>query len=48
VKTLVDAGKTGVARDPEVRWDGKKILFSMRQSASDNITSMRSARMARG
>ena len=32
VRTLVDAGKEGVARDPEVYFDGSKVLFSMRRN----------------
>jgi hypothetical protein len=36
VKTLVDAGETGIARDPELSWDGKKIVFSMRKSKDDD------------
>ncbi len=33
--TLVDAGATGVVRDPEVRWDAEKIVFSMRKDIQD-------------
>ena len=36
VTTLVDAGKDGLARDPDVSFDGKKILFSMRTNILDN------------
>jgi hypothetical protein len=32
---LVDVPQ-GIVRDPEVRWDGKKILFSMRRDAQDD------------
>ncbi|MEI6807481.1 MAG: hypothetical protein WCN95_02075 [bacterium] len=33
--TLVDVPQ-GIARDPEVRWDGKKIVFSMRKDIKDD------------
>ena len=36
VNTLVDAGETGIARDPELSPDGKRIIFSMRTSADDD------------
>lgn len=36
VKTLVDAGPTGIARDPELSSDGTRIVFSMRKSAADD------------
>jgi len=36
VKTLVDAGKTGMTRDPDVYFDGSKIIFSMRRDITDN------------
>ena len=36
VRTLVDAGKEGVARDPEVYFDGSKILFSMRRNIKED------------
>ena len=36
VRTLVDAGTTGLVRDPEVSFDGKKIVFSMRKSIEDD------------
>lgn len=36
VKTLVDAGATGMARDPEVSWDGTKFVFSMRDSKAED------------
>ncbi len=35
VRTLVDLPK-GVARDPEVSFDGKRILFSMRKDPADS------------
>jgi hypothetical protein len=36
VKTLVDAGPTGIARDPEISPDGSKVVFSMRRSIEDD------------
>jgi hypothetical protein len=36
VTTLFDPGDTGLVRDPEVRYDGKRIIFSMRKSVRDN------------
>jgi len=36
VCTLVDPGPTGLARDPEISWDGSKIIFSMRKSIKDD------------
>jgi hypothetical protein len=36
VTTLVDPGPTGIARDPELSFDGKKIVFSMRKSINDD------------
>ncbi len=36
VRTIVDAGATGIARDPDVRFDGKRVLFSMRRSITDD------------
>ena len=36
VKTLVDGGKTAIARDPEVHFSGKKIVFSMRKNVKDD------------
>lgn len=33
--TLFDVPR-GIARDPEVRWDGKKIVFSMRKDIKDD------------
>jgi hypothetical protein len=36
VSTLFDPGATGLVRDPEVSYDGKKIIFSMRKSVKDN------------
>jgi hypothetical protein len=35
VTTLVDAGPTGIVRDPEVDWDGSRIVFSMRKNIDD-------------
>jgi len=35
VKTLIEA-PNGIARDPEVSFDGRKILFSMRRNKSDD------------
>ncbi|VGO13863.1 hypothetical protein PDESU_02420 [Pontiella desulfatans] len=34
--TLVDAGATGIARDPELSHDGRKVIFSMRKSKDDD------------
>ena len=36
VTTLLDAGQNGVARDPEVHFDGGKILFSMRRDIKED------------
>lgn len=36
VRTLVDAGVNGVARDPEVYFDGGKIVFSMRRNQAED------------
>jgi hypothetical protein len=36
VTTLVDAGPTGIARDPEISADGTRVVFSMRKSATDD------------
>ncbi len=36
VKTLVDAGPAGIARDPEISADGTRVVFSMRKSAADD------------
>ena len=36
VKTLLDCPE-GIIRDPEVSWDGNKILFSMRQNKEDDF-----------
>ena len=36
VSTILDPGKTSVVRDPEVSWDGKTVLLSMRKSVTDN------------
>jgi len=36
VRTVVDAGAAGVARDPDVHFDGQRILFSMRKDIKDD------------
>ena len=36
VRTLVDPGPEGVVRDPEVSFDGKRVLFSMRRNIRDD------------
>jgi len=36
VCTLVDPGPTGLLRDPDVSWDGSKIVFSMRKSIKED------------
>ena len=36
VATIVDPGKTGLVRDPEVSWDGTKIVFSLRKNIGDS------------
>ncbi len=36
VKTLVNGGATALARDPEIHFNGKKIIFSMRKDVKDN------------
>jgi len=36
VRILVDAGTNGVARDPDVYFDGSKVLFSMRRTISED------------
>ena len=36
VTTLVDAGANGVARDPEVYFDGSRVIFSMRRGIADD------------
>jgi len=36
VKVLFDPGPTSTPRDPEVRFDGKQIVFSMRKDIKDN------------
>ncbi len=36
ITTLVDAGGTGITRDPEISWDGKRVLFSMRKSKDED------------
>jgi hypothetical protein len=33
---LVDPGKDGLARDPDVFFDGKRIVFSMRKNSADD------------
>ena len=34
--TVFDPGTTGLARDPEISFDGKRILFSMRKDIGDD------------
>jgi hypothetical protein len=36
VRTLLDAGSNGVARDPDVHFSGTRILFSMRRNIEDD------------
>jgi hypothetical protein len=36
VKVLLDPGPTSIPRDPELRFDGKQIVFSMRKNIKDN------------
>jgi len=36
VRTVVDAGNNGVPRDPDIHFDGQKIVFSMRKSIEDD------------
>jgi len=36
VRTILDAGPTGLVRDPEVSFDGKRIIFSMRRNIADD------------
>ncbi len=36
VRTIADAGETGLPRDPDVHFDGKRILFSMRRGIDDD------------
>lgn len=36
IRTIVDAGPSGVVRDPELSFDGKRILFSMRRGREDD------------
>ena len=36
VKVLLDPGKTSIPRDPEVSFDGKQVVFSMRKDIKDN------------
>lgn len=35
VKTLLES-ENGIIRDPEISWDGKKIVFSMRENREDD------------
>lgn len=35
VTVLTNPGKTGILRDPEVRWDGERVVFSMRRDMED-------------
>lgn len=36
VRTIFDAGANGLPRDPDVSFDGKRILFSMRRGMEDD------------
>ncbi|WP_372808754.1 hypothetical protein [Pontiella sp.] len=36
VSTILDPGPTAIVRDPELDFDGQKIIFSMRKSADDD------------
>ena len=36
VKVLLDPGETSIPRDPELSFDGKQIVFSMRRHVKDN------------
>jgi hypothetical protein len=36
VRTLVDPGRDGMVRDPDVYFDGHKVIFSMRRDIRDN------------
>ena len=36
VKVLLDPGTTATPRDPEISFDGREIVFSMRKSVKDN------------
>lgn len=36
VTTLVDPGENGIVRDPEVSWDGTRIVFSLRRDIEDS------------
>lgn len=36
IATLVDPGPTGIVRDPELSWDGKHIVFSLRKNIEDS------------
>ena len=36
VKVLLDPGPTATPRDPELRFDGKQIVFSMRKNKADD------------
>ena len=35
-RVLVDPGAEGLARDPDVFFDGQRVVFSMRQNSADN------------
>ena len=35
-RVLVDPGANGLARDPDVGFDGQRVVFSMRQNVGDN------------
>jgi len=36
ITTLFDPGPTGIARDPEISFDGKRVVFSMRRNLDDD------------
>ncbi|MDP6525900.1 MAG: hypothetical protein QGH15_16915 [Kiritimatiellia bacterium] len=36
VKVLLDPGETSIPRDPEMSFDGRQIVFSMRRNVKDN------------
>ncbi|MCK4565294.1 MAG: PD40 domain-containing protein, partial [Verrucomicrobia bacterium] len=36
ITTVFDPGPTGLARDPEISFDGKRIVFSMRKNSDDD------------
>lgn len=47
VRTLLST-ETGVIRDPELSFDGRKIIFSMRPDGMPGTTSTKSIRTGRG